>query len=1366
MASAFPTQFVAYTPGGAQLTSPTYLVPTLEAKITVPYNEFPTLEIPVSTVLYGTIPKYLEVGVEYWNGASWNEIKGCRFLMNGRGNDDTDPAGVQTLTGINMWGWFLSKTYLGGVDPYFRNGLDSVGSLAITGATSAGVTITKNGHGFSTGDRVRIDAAGGMNEVSVGSTYFVRNVTANTFQLAGSAGGVARKVAKGAGIAMHLRRHVVKAEAHHFLLHQKVTVMHTGGADNLSAGQDYYIVEPTTNGFSLASTVGGTPIDIDTVNGMDIKLALDGDRRFNNVTPGTMLKTLIQEAIARGELLNGALTYDFTEARDSDGKLWPKYTIGVPPNKTGTQFFQMLLDLGWIEFATDGRALHAYGAGHGYDRSVGDTPVQLGKNADARPLKANLDNVLTDVVSVADNGRITAVRTTPGPWPLGRLAAVQTQSGVTDTVTSSAVTDKTVSLTATPDEQYTITEAADVALYLPFRSYQPGDTVMTRLSAKWTPLNVASINLRVDGDLNTTIDVILGRRFRGILSKVNAKVNKFIAGVGDLGSSTPAPSIDQSRPAAPANVVYETTGAWIGANPKADINATWDAVVLDESGSPITVVDYEMFVRSEDSDVPVSAGRTGGLLFHKAPGYDPDNYHYISVRARSANGIWGAPSEEEELVTSTPVIPLDPPSAPALTVKLGVVKATWDGTLASPLDGVIAPPAQFAYVYAAVSDTPTGLYTPAGASISHSGGITITGLIRGNTYYVQFYAVDSLGVTSQPSASTPIVVVGVVGPDIEANSITANEIAVGVLEAEFITLGAQVPQGGPTERVPTPPTNMGWWSGVIAGTTPLTVIPGFTGYSLHAAASPLGVVLSPTSSEQAYLYFTAVLAVPQSRSIYSEYLISGSASGGAGVTVVTFDGAGAASAWRLNHAEAFAFPSNAVTYTVYVSQGAGGGGRTVSALRIFEAVGTAVTGQQNTQITPAGLIITNDDGSAQAAFTTNTDNYLTISQKQSDGSYQDKTVLDNQGGASFQSLSVATDVTVRGTDLLGGFEGITRNGSSDGGAVFDRLARGGVAAAFFAKAGGTYTDATRAIAVGKFVATVGRRYEFKIDSSFQAYNSAGVGTSVIEVLVSQTPIGLNDTSGYSIVKRAQFNSTVGIQINPLDMSRGMRVRDAVSSIQFAGGDNYILVRLTNSGGSNLVWGNIVPIVSIMIDDVGPDVPNIPDWSVDGTTGTPTPPGVATTQAWTAAWSRSWANNGTTVEGNPYLTQGPTNLVGPQHTAKFGFPPLGLSGRTITACQVMLRNVTTTLNAGARAVIGTHGDTSAPATFTGTPANEFDQDFARGEGRWVSVPEYLWPSIASGSIRGFSLGSAAGGVLGAKFAGVSVGSPPQLRVTYY
>lgn len=147
----------------------------------------------------------------------------------------------------------------------------------------------------------------------------------------------------------------------------------------------------------------------------------------------------------------------------------------------------------------------------------------------------------------------------------------------------------------------------------------------------------------------------------------------------------------------------------------------------------------------------------------------------------------------DDILTASYSETLNPPSAPVATSKLGTITVTWDGldsTGELPVPGVL---------YIEFHESTTSGFTPSSSTLVESVPITSGGnyivlterLFDGTTtYYYKTKFVRQISPTelesSDPSVQDSIIVTGVTGPDLVANTITTNKIEAGFVTAELL----------------------------------------------------------------------------------------------------------------------------------------------------------------------------------------------------------------------------------------------------------------------------------------------------------------------------------------------------------------------------------------------------------------------------------------------------------------------------------------------------------------------------------------------------------------------------------------------------
>lgn len=196
-----------------------------------------------------------------------------------------------------------------------------------------------------------------------------------------------------------------------------------------------------------------------------------------------------------------------------------------------------------------------------------------------------------------------------------------------------------------------------------------------------------------------------------------------------------------------------------------------------KASDPMTAIGAIAAVNPVDPDtdpMPVQSYTIEALV--------PGTTYFLVVRAISVFGVLGEPSVGLEYTTPAATSVALPPSDPILETKLGIVSVSWDGRIgdAVPLPG-------FNYVFAEFTTEGTEDWAQFGQQLRRPGSVTLTNQPIGTTVRIRLRSVDTLNNISDPSAEVSVVVVGVSGPDIEANAITANHIIAGAIEVTHLS---------------------------------------------------------------------------------------------------------------------------------------------------------------------------------------------------------------------------------------------------------------------------------------------------------------------------------------------------------------------------------------------------------------------------------------------------------------------------------------------------------------------------------------------------------------------------------------------------
>lgn len=202
----------------------------------------------------------------------------------------------------------------------------------------------------------------------------------------------------------------------------------------------------------------------------------------------------------------------------------------------------------------------------------------------------------------------------------------------------------------------------------------------------------------------------------------------------------------------------------------------WTPVTENVNNAPIAVTQYEVWAERDGGPrtriaAVLSAEELARLDFPSGSNVR------LFVRAGTIRNLWSAFSAHIDVETELDTEPMDAPTAPTLSSRLGSIVVDWDGELVTG-----PPPAKFRNMIAEVSATNADPWVQAGPPFS-SGGTAITGQAVGDELWVRLRARDSLGIESPPSASASIVVAGVGAGEIEVGTITFDDLDDAITDA-------------------------------------------------------------------------------------------------------------------------------------------------------------------------------------------------------------------------------------------------------------------------------------------------------------------------------------------------------------------------------------------------------------------------------------------------------------------------------------------------------------------------------------------------------------------------------------------------------
>jgi len=622
--------------------------------------------------------------------------------------------------------------------------------------------------------------------------------------------------------------------------------------------------------------------------------AKDGNRTWyesgnKKASAGYTILGMWNEAKARGWA--PFLTVDFTQTNDSNGQVWLAADKAIQSYAVGSDMASALLSVAdRADWWTEGVKLRMVRR-----NNTAATNKRLGGPGFTRaPLRADYSNVFTHLTVIPEEGSWIELDNPGSDTRFGRLEAVLTLSGVSDTETAEGIGEARLASGRSIAQERSYEWQPYGELPVPFVDFQVGDTARCRTRDGWASLQVVGLVVsKRDG-------VVLCTAYAGEKVKTRAAKNQGVISSVTIGAITggsgknvtPSTTPAKPKPGAPGNLhVIANVGTWgKDGNARSQVAIGWDAVTTASDGSLIDADMYEVWSRNP----PAARGRdtatesTNATITSWEPGID----RLVSARVRSAAGVWG-PFSDEILVTpaypveitpavptglhivsntgyftpagiarsqvvlgwdavtestlgegitiarydvfervtgaalpvtsasdvqamvertpdltahysvravsirgdvsdlsteitvtfATPTVALAKPSKPTLVTALGTVAGVWDGKLdgAAPVDG-------FRRIVA-LSRENGGAWTESASYATEAGTVAQVHGAVGATIDMVFVAEDTLGRRSTQSDISSIVVQGVTGPDLEANSVTTNALEAGSVTVDKLEAG-------------------------------------------------------------------------------------------------------------------------------------------------------------------------------------------------------------------------------------------------------------------------------------------------------------------------------------------------------------------------------------------------------------------------------------------------------------------------------------------------------------------------------------------------------------------------------------------------
>jgi len=485
----------------------------------------------------------------------------------------------------------------------------------------------------------------------------------------------------------------------------------------------------------------------------------------NNGNPGMILKSLIDEAQGRG--WGPRIDYDFTTQNTSLGEPFANKKIDLKVTK-GTPISQVLSGLvedGLVEYRTEYHDDKAWlvllnpGTGSNYADPGASPVVNLAlASLTSAPRRASIEDRITRVTGEGDDDiLVTREIASFDADVFGQLEGWIKISGVSSKSAIGKVSENALRDSSTATSERTFQYDAKYAnpnLY-PYSTFLPGDWVVIPDDNDSTETDrVSQVTMSKDADSTISVTALTGDRILSGTASLAKRQKAQVGGAISGGNQTTLAPIDGRIPLGPIVTATTSAGYWNSAGvARAEVTLTWNETTTAISGSDIDVDMYEIWWRSGAGSEWAFRGATNNLTI-ELPDWDTNTEIELRIRGRSAAGVFGQFSLNNDHTTGAPSTAMAAPNVPTVTANaLGTLFIAWDGEI----DGG-APPVQFSYTRAEISIGSADTFTPAGVPLLQAGSTSLDPGTYG-AWDIRLIAVDRIGVESAASSTVSITTV-------------------------------------------------------------------------------------------------------------------------------------------------------------------------------------------------------------------------------------------------------------------------------------------------------------------------------------------------------------------------------------------------------------------------------------------------------------------------------------------------------------------------------------------------------------------------------------------------------------------------------
>lgn len=502
----------------------------------------------------------------------------------------------------------------------------------------------------------------------------------------------------------------------------------------------------------------------------------NGEKSFSAATPGTVMRTLMQEAQAKGTLADVTFS-TFSQTVDSAGVTWAKnITAKFTPQKTSLlNVLDRLVDLGLCEWeVTLSNELKLYNPGGlGRDLTTRNPPTRLKRATSLLESQRRIDlrDVATDLYGTGADGLYSAAHDSNAR---SRIGAQIERSVDSNNLDSQAALDSFVqnSLPTVTEPVIELTHGLvfGTDMPAPVSGFRVHDWLYSDVGRGLERVRVVAWNLTQSVDDVTgsvTLNDVIGDR----ISRLQKQLAAMSDGSATVGTSTS--TTDTGVPNPPTSLAVSSLAFLVGSEVRAAVQVGWTAPTTNVDGTTITdlagyTVEYGfgLFPTVWNAGATVNSGSAVQATFSTAP------RQTIAVRAYAFDTA-GNVSVASDPVTHTTATDVTPPptcSTPTVANYLGVLRITWDGKTSTGADMFVAA-ADFDHAEVHISTA--AAFTPDTTTyfdrlFARGTAVYIDG-VYGTTYYARLVPVDgsgNVGTASGVGSDTPQKLVQIdVGPD-------------------------------------------------------------------------------------------------------------------------------------------------------------------------------------------------------------------------------------------------------------------------------------------------------------------------------------------------------------------------------------------------------------------------------------------------------------------------------------------------------------------------------------------------------------------------------------------------------------------------